>query len=204
MLPFVCICKSNIKTLLLRTTFIWSASVHLHQNTQLQQTSTMCPHEGTKEQHKAVECVTKTMPQLKPHSKQLIITKESATALTYFVTLKLQNYNLQLPHPYIWNLIKTLPWSSFEAWCCANFLFFIFQKETHTIFSFLTMWRLVNMEGSDIVEEVGVGKCRRIVTRGNIQPRPRTETRAPWGQWRTRFLSTHLANTREQTDQNIQ
>lgn len=38
------------------------------------------------------------------------------------------------------------------------------------------------MEGLDIVEELGVGRCRRIVTKGNIQLRPRTETRAPWGQ----------------------
>lgn len=60
------------------------------------------------------------------------------------------------------------------------------------------------MEGLGIVQEVGVGRCERIVARGNIQPRPRTETGAPWGQWRTRFLSSHLASTREQTDQNIQ
>lgn len=58
-----------------------------------------------------------------------------------------------------------------------------FQIETNASFSFLTMWRLVNIEGLDIVqEEVGVGRCERIVARGNIQPRPRTETGAPWGQ----------------------
>lgn len=63
------------------------------------------------------------------------------------------------------------------------------------------MWRFVNVEGLDLVEEVGVGRGRRIMKRGNIQPRPGTETRASWGQRRTRFLSTHLANARKRTDQ---
>lgn len=47
-----------------------SSDLHLQQDTQLHQTSTVSPHEGTKEQYK-MERVTKTMPQLRPNSTEL-------------------------------------------------------------------------------------------------------------------------------------